>query len=174
MSAVSTEGAPRVQAALFTTIMTLGVAAAIGLAAFGGSLQPLGSPQAAAPVVETPRAEEPSEPSEPTAEGPEPAPEPEPSVEPTAEPEEPADPVDLSPPTSDLGIALVSEFGDGTTFWRDGEQVRDPQKGDIFRAPYLATTYVGELVQWWVGTEDYWLFVEGNSEAEGLTVLIKL
>lgn len=171
MSAVSTEGAPRAQGALFMTIMTLGVAAAIGLAVFGGSLQPLGSPQAAPPVVETPAAEEPSE---PTAEEPAPVSEPDPSTEPTPEPEVPAEPVDLGTPTSELGLALVAEFGPETTFWRNGEQVRDPQKGDIFRAPYLATTYVGELVQWWVGTDDYWLFVEGNSEAEGLTVLIKL
>lgn len=170
MSAVSTEGAPRAQAVLFTTIMTLGVAAAIGLAVFGGSLQPLGSPQAAPPVVETPAAEEPSE---PTAEEPEPAPEPEPSAEPTAEPEEPAEPVDLGPPTSELGLALVAEFGEDTTFWRGSEQVRDPERGDIFRAAYLPTAYVGELAARWVGTDDYWLLVEKNDEAEGLEVLIK-
>lgn len=168
MSAEAFEGAPRAQAALFTTIMTLGVAAAIGLTVFGGSLQPLGSPQAAPPVVETPAAEEPSE---PTAEEPEPAPEPEPSAELTPEPVEP---VDLGPPTSELGLALVAEFGPETTFWRGGEQVRDPQKGDIFRAPYLSSAYEGELAQRWVGTDDFWLFVEANSEAEGLTVLIKL
>jgi len=147
--------------------MTLGVAAAIGLAVFGGSLQPLGSPHAAPPAVSTPSAEEPSE---PTVEEPVPAPEPEPSAELTPEPEEPKD---LGAPTSELGLALVAEFGPETTFWRDGEQVRDPQRGDTFRAAYLPTSYVGELVQWWLGTDDYWLLVDKNSEAEGLEVLIK-
>lgn len=170
MSAEAFEGAPRAQAALFTTIMTLSIVAAIGLAVFGGSLQPLGSPQAAPPVVETPAAEEPSEPTE---DEPEPAPEPEPSAEPTPEPEVPAEPVDLGPPTSELGLALVEEFGEGTTFWRGGEQVRDPQRGDTFRAPYLPTAYEGELAQRYIGTDDFWLLVEVNSEAEGLVVLIK-
>lgn len=170
MSAVSTEGAPRAQAVLFRAITTLGVAAAIGLAVFGGSLQPLGSPQAVPPVVETPAAEEPLE---PTPEEPEPAPEPVPSAEPTPESEEPAEPVDLGPPTSELGLALVSEFGDGTTFWRGGEQVRDPQRGDTFRAAYLPTATVGEPAVRWIGDDTFVLIVEKNSEADGIEVLIR-
>lgn len=170
MSAEAFEGAPRAQAALFTTIMTLSIVAAIGLAVFGGSLQPLGSPQAAPPVVETPAAEEPSEPTE---DEPEPAPEPEPSAEPTPEPEEPTAPVDLGPPTTELGILLVEEFGPETTFWSGGKQILDPEKGGTFRSAYLPTSYVGELAQRYVGTDDYWLLVEMNSEAEGLEVLIK-
>ena len=168
MSAEAFEGAPRWQAVLFTAIPVFGLAAAIALMVFGGSLQPLGSPQAATPAISTPV---PEEPSEPTAE--EPAPDPEPSAEPTPEPEEPKEPVDLGAPTSELGLALVAEFGPETTFWRGGEQVRDPEKGDTFRSSYLPSAYVGELATRWVGTDDYWLLVEMNSEAEGLEVLIK-
>lgn len=170
MSAEAFEGAPRAQAALFTAIMTLGVAAAIGLAVFGGSLQPLGSSQAAPPVVETPAAEEPSE---PTAEEPEPAPELEPSAEPTAEPEERAEPVDLGPPTSELGLALVAEFGEGTTFWRGAEQVREPEQGDQLRTEYRSDVTLDQLISFWVGTDAYWLRVVSNSEAKGLEVEIK-
>lgn len=170
MSAEAFEGAPRAQAALFTTIMTLGVAAAIGLAVFGGSLQPLGSPQAAPPVVSMPV---PEEPSEPTAEEPAPVPEPEPSAEPTPEPVGPSAPVSLGPPTTELGLALVSEFGEGTTFWRDGEQVRDPEQGDRLRAGYRSDVTLDQLISFWVGTDAYWLRVVSNSEAKGLEVEIK-
>lgn len=162
MSATASEGAPRWQAALFTAIPAFGIMAAIALMVFGGSLQPLGSPQAAFPAISTPA----PEPSEPTDEEPAPAPDPEPSAE-------PKEPVDLGAPTSELGIALVKEFGEGTTFWRNGEQVQDPEKGDTFRSSYLPSAYVGELATRWVGTDDYWLLVEKNSEAEGLEVLIK-
>lgn len=168
MSAEAFESAPRWQAVLFTAIPVFGLAAAISLMVFGGSLQPLGSPQAATPVISTPA---PEEPLEPTTE--EPAPTPEPSTTPNPEPEEPKEPVDLGAPTSELGLALVAEFGPGTTFWRSEEQVRDPERGDTFRAAYLPTAYVGELATRWVGTDDYWLLVEKNSEAEGLEVLIK-
>lgn len=170
MNTTASEGAPRWQAVLFTAIPAFGIAAAVALMLLGGQVQPLGSPQTAPPAVST---SAPEGPSEPTAEEPLPAPEPEPSTQPAPEPEAPTVPVDMGPPTSELGLALVAEFGEGTTFWRGAEQVRDPQRGDTFRSAYLPTSYVGELAQWYVGTDDYWLLVEMNSEAEGLEVLIK-
>lgn len=170
MSATASEGAPRWQAVLFTAIPAFGIMAAIALMVFGGSLQPLGSPQAASPAIST---SAPEEPSEPTGEEPAPAADPEPSTEPTPEPEEPKEPVDLGAPTTELGLALVSEFGEGTTFWRDSEQVRDPEQGDRLRAEYRSDVALDQLISFWVGTDAYWLRVISNSEADGLEVEIK-
>lgn len=168
--AMSADGASVGRVAFFVTVVLFGIAAAIAVTFGGHFVQPLGSPQAVPPAASTPA---PEEPSEPTAEEPAPAPEPEPSTQPAPEPEEPAVPVDLGPPTTELGILLVEEFGPETTFWSGGKQILDPEKGGTFRSVYLPTSYVGELAQRYVGTDDYWLLVETNSEAEGLEVLIK-
>lgn len=168
MSTDTTE-ASRGTAVGFITITLFGIAAAIAIGVWGASVQPLGAAAEQPPAVTAPATEKPSE---PTVEEPAPAPNPEPSVEPGIKPE-PAEPVDLGAPTNALGIALVEEFGAGTTFWRGGEQVRDPAKGDTFRSSYLPTSYEGELAQRYVGTDDYWLLVQKNSEVGGVEVLIK-
>lgn len=169
MSTEVTE-ASRGTAAGFITITLFGIAAAV-LLTFGSHLvQPLGAVAEQPPAVTTPATEEPSEPAVEETK-PQPSVEPVP-VEPTAEPA-PAEPVDLGEPVTPLGLALVAEFGPETTFWRSGEQVRDPEKGDTFRSSYLPSAYVSELATRWVGTDGYWLLVEKNSETEGLEVLIK-
>ncbi len=168
MSTETTE-ASRGTAVGFITITFFGIAAAIAIMLWGASVQPLGAAAEQPPAVTAPVTEEPSE---PVAEEPKPQPSAEPSTAPTAEPQ-PAEPVDLGAPVTPLGIALVEEFGAGTTFWHDGEQVRDPEQGDRLRTAYRSDVTLDQLVSFWVGTDAYWLRVVSNSEANGLEVEIK-
>nr|WP_017202697.1 hypothetical protein [Microbacterium barkeri] len=111
-----------------------------------------------------------------------------PVEEPTAqEPgvEEPAgvEPVDIGEPTSALGKAIWSEFGESDFFAGDDAghdpadvdpdsgRVQEPLRGDMVFAPWSDRFKEGETLTLDAGGERYWLYVQTSRSIDGYATL---
>lgn len=99
--------------------------------------------------------------------------------------EEPAgvEPVDIGEPTSALGKAIWSEFGESDFFAgpkaghdpadvdNDSGRVQEPLRGDMVTVPWSDRFKEGETLTLDAGGERYWLYVQTSRSIDGFATL---